>query len=121
MTRFVTPEGVQRVWLLGLLALGALPACRSSRIGPPPDAPRLVRAADAMPADLDLVVRLDLRKIRETLGGPAMTAISEQAVQRLRGSDRGTDVLMLRALEQTDTLWLGIRPTRTLEPPTVCS
>ncbi|HEY3254532.1 MAG TPA: hypothetical protein VGJ91_11305 [Polyangiaceae bacterium] len=101
-------------WLLGLGALlGA--GCHPSRIGPPPDAPRLVHAADAMPADLDLVLRLDLRKIRDSLGGPAMTAISEQAVQRVRGADRGTDVLLLGALEQTDTLWLGIRPTQTLE------
>ncbi len=61
------------------------------------------------------MVRLDLHKIRDTLGGPAMTAISEQAVQRLRGVDRGTDALLLGALEQTDTLWVGVRPTRTLE------
>jgi len=111
MTR--TP-GRRALWLLWLGALPGL-SCHSSEIGPPPDAPRLVRAADAMPADLDLVLRLDLRKIRETLGGPAMTAISQQAVRGLRGADSGTDALLLAALEQTDTLWLGVRPTRTLE------
>jgi len=99
---------------LGMCALLAM-ACRSEHIGPPPNAPTLVRASDAMPADLDLVVRLDLRKIRETLGGPAMTALSQQAVKAMRGADRGTDALMLRAFEQTDTLWLGMRPTSTLE------
>jgi hypothetical protein len=100
--------------LLGLCAWLGL-ACRSERVGPPPSAPTLVRASDAMPADLDLVVRLDLHKIRDTLGGPAMTALSQQAVQGMRGSDRGTDALLLRAFEQTDTLWLGMRPTSTLE------
>jgi len=120
MTRFVTPEGVTGarrslpLWLWGFFALASL-ACQSSRIGPPPNAPRLSRAADAMPADLDLVLRLDLHKIRDALGAPAMTALSEQAVQRIRSADRGTEVLLLRALEQTDTLWLGVRPTRTLE------
>ena len=100
-----------------LLCLGALlgSACHTERIGPPPNAPTLTRAADAMPADLDLVVRLDLHKIRDTLGGPAMTAISEQAVQSLHGDDRATDALLLGALEQTDTLWLGLRPTSSLE------
>lgn len=99
--------------LLGLCAwLGS--ACRSEHIGPPPSAPTLVRATDAMPADLDLVVRLDLRKIRDTLGGPTMTALSQQAVQGMSGADRGTDTLLLRAFEQTDTVWLGIRPTSTL-------
>ncbi|HYP98303.1 MAG TPA: hypothetical protein VER96_06490 [Polyangiaceae bacterium] len=100
--------------VLGLCALLGS-GCRSEHIGPPPSAPSLVRASDAMPADLDLVVRLDLRKIRDTLGGPAMTALSQQAVQGMRGADHGTDALMLRAFEQTDTLWLGMRPTATLE------
>jgi hypothetical protein len=68
-----------------------------------------------MPADLDLVVRLDLRRIRDTLGAPAMTAISEQAVHGLHGEDRATDALLLSALKGTDTLWLGLRPTRSLE------
>jgi len=97
--------------MAGLLAF----ACHTPRIGPPPDAPNIVRPLDAMPADLDLVVRLDLRKIRDTLGGPAMTAISEQAVHGMRGADRGTDALLLGVLERTDTLWLGVRPTPALE------
>jgi hypothetical protein len=105
---------VRRLAWLGLSALLGT-ACHDERIGPPPNAPSLVRASDAMPADLDVVVRLDLRKIRDSLGGPAMTALSRQAVQGLRGADRATDALLLSALEQTDTLWLGMRPTRALQ------
>jgi hypothetical protein len=98
--------------LLGALLLGA---CAPARIGPPPSAPSVVRALDAMPGDLDLVVRLDLQRIRDTLGAPAMAAITEQAVRGLRGADQATDALLLSALGQTDTLWLGIRPVTGLE------
>ena len=105
---------ISRAVLGACCALTAL-ACQPRRIGPPPNAPSVVRPLDAMPADLDLVVRLDLRRIRETLGELAMTAISEQAVHGLRGADKGTDLLLLEALAGTDTLWLGIRPTRGLE------
>ncbi|HET7544000.1 MAG TPA: hypothetical protein VFK05_29215 [Polyangiaceae bacterium] len=101
------------LWLLGLSALLGS-ACGSERVGPPPSAPSLERPTAAIPADLDLVLRLDLRKMRETLGGPAMTALGEQALLGLRGDDRETDALLLRALEQTDTLWLAVRPTATL-------
>jgi len=103
-----------RFWGIGFCGLLAC-ACHAERVGPPPNAPSLVRASDAMPADLDLVLRLDLRKIRDTLGGPTMSALSQQAVQGMRGADRATDALLLRALEQTDTLWIGVRPTRGLE------
>ncbi len=104
---------VARAALVGtaLLAL----ACGSRHIGPPPDAPSAARPLDAMPGDLDVVVRLDLHRIRDTLGTTAMTAISEQAVHGLRGADQATDALLLSALAGTDTLWLGLRPTRSLE------
>jgi hypothetical protein len=94
-----------------LLAAG----CGTPHVGPPPDAPSVNRPLDAMPADLDLVLRLDLRRIRDTLGAPAMSALSEQAVHGLHGADQATDALLLSALQGTDTLWLGLRPTRSLE------
>jgi hypothetical protein len=94
------------IWLGGLLAV----ACAPDRIGPPPSAPSVVRPLEAMPGDLDLVVRLDLHRIRDTLGSAAMTAITEQAVHGLKGADQATDALLLSALGQTDTLWLGVRP-----------
>ncbi len=108
--------GLGSAWR-GLALAGALLACgcHSARIGPPPDAPSVTRPLDAMPADLDLVVRLDLRRIRETLGAPAIAALSEQAVLGLHGADSATDALLLSALKGTDTLWLGLRPTLRLE------
>jgi hypothetical protein len=101
----------------GLALGGALlfAACHSPRVGPPPEAPSVARPMAAMPADLDLVVRLDLKRIRDTLGAPAMSAISEQAVHGLHGADSATDALLLSALKGTDTLWLGLRPTSTLQ------
>ncbi len=102
-----------RAALLASALLAA--ACATSHIGPPPDAPSAARPLDAMPGDLDLVIRLDLKRIRDTLGAPALTAISEQAVRGLRGADLATDALLLSALAGTDTLWLGVRPTRSLQ------
>jgi hypothetical protein len=43
-----------------------------------------------------------------------MTALGEQALGGLHGDDRETDALLLHALQQTDTLWVGVRPTPTL-------
>ncbi|MEO6603294.1 MAG: hypothetical protein ABIQ16_25645 [Polyangiaceae bacterium] len=90
-------------------------ACHSPRVGPPPDAPSDARPLSAIPADLDLVVRLDLSRIRDTLGAPAMAALSAQALHGLHGADSATDELLLSALKGTDTLWFGVRPTRGLE------
>ncbi|HEY3668130.1 MAG TPA: hypothetical protein VGL19_19140, partial [Polyangiaceae bacterium] len=101
----------------GLLASSLLlaAACSSPHVGPPPDAPHVTRPLAAMPADLDLVLRVDLQRIRTTLGAPAMAAISEQALRGLHGADRGTDGLLLTALGETDTLYLGLRPAASLE------
>lgn len=99
---------------LAALSLPLTIACSSHRIGPPPEAPRLTRALSAMPADLDVVIRVDLKRIRGTLGVPAMDALTDQAVKGMHGADRATDELLLKALAQTDTLYLGLRPTATL-------
>lgn len=87
-------------------------ACAPARIGPPPSAPTLMRALDAIPGDLDLVVRLDLHRIRDTLGSAAMAALTEQAIRGSRGADQATDALLIGALAETDTLWLGLRPAQ---------
>ncbi|HWZ87463.1 MAG TPA: hypothetical protein VNW92_01400 [Polyangiaceae bacterium] len=102
---------VRRIACAAVLAT----ACAPARIGSPPNAPSLSRPLDAMPGDLDLVVRLDLHRIRDTLGAPAIAAITEQAMRGLRGADQATDALLLGALGETDTLWLGVRPSAGLD------
>ena len=92
-----------------------LASCRSPHIGPPPAAPHVTRPLSAMPADLDLVLRVDLERIRTTLGAPATAAISEQALRGLHGADRATDELLLGVLGETDTLYLGLRPGASLD------
>jgi hypothetical protein len=97
------------------LSLLLVTACSSHHIGPPPNAPHVTRPLSAMPADLDLVLRLDLERIRSTLGVPAMAAISEQALHGLHGADSATDELRLKLLAETDTLYLGLRPGASLD------
>jgi len=97
------------------LSLLLVTACSAHHIGPPPDAPRITRPLSAMPADLDVVLRIDLKRIRETLGAPAMAAISEQALHGLHGTDSATDELRLKLLAETDTLYLGLRPGASLD------
>jgi len=101
--------------LRGALAFGALLGCAPATLRPPPPPPSAVRPLDAMPGDLDLVVRLDLKRIRDTLGNTVMQGITEQAMAGLHGEDRGTDKLLLGALNQTDTLWVGFRPANGLD------
>ena len=92
----------------------ALFGCSSRQIGPPPSAPTLARPLDALPADLDIVLRLDLKRMRDTLGVSTMTELGERAVRGLHGADKATDALLLTAFSHTDTLWLGLRPSRSL-------
>ena len=89
------------------LSLLLVTACSSHHIGPPPDAPRVTRPLSAM--------RVDLKRIRDTLGAPAMAAISEQALHGLHGTDSATDELRLKLLGETDTLYLGLRPGASLD------
>lgn len=99
------------------LAVSALVvcSCAPAALGPPPPAPSAIHPLDAIPGDLDLVVRLDLKRIRDTLGVTAMQGITEQAIHGLRGEDSATDQLLLGALNQTDTLLVGFRPVNGLE------
>jgi hypothetical protein len=95
---------------LGLYVSCLFLGCGAQAIGPPPNAPSLRSPLTAMPPDLDLVLRLDLSRIRDTLGAPAMASLAEQAVRALHGADQATDALVLGALGESDTLWLGLRP-----------
>jgi len=90
--------------LLLALAVSAL-GCASRP--PPPPAPSLTSPADAIPADLDLVVRVDLEKVRAALG-PTGTALMRRGMGTLP-DDPGT-ALVTQALERTTTAYLALRP-----------
>lgn len=69
-------------------------------------APRVVRrlgVADALPRDLDLVVRVDVARMRSQLGPVTAAALSARAI------DRTDDDLLLGAMSQGDVVWLGLR------------
>jgi len=97
---------------LGVALSGLLLACATpAQAPPPPSAPILAEPALALPADLDLVVRLDLKRLRDALGLSADTLL-----QRLGESassdqpDSDTARLLMALLARADTLWIAVRP-----------
>ena len=89
--------------LLGWVQLG----CASSH-AVPPRAPALAASGDAVPPDLDLVVRVDLAKVRAALG-PAGLALVRRGAASTVAAD-GATALVASALEQSDTAILAVRP-----------
>ncbi|WP_434042801.1 MULTISPECIES: hypothetical protein [Sorangium] len=97
---------------LALIAL-ALPACGDAaprlagdRGAQAPAGPRIVRRvepADLIPADLDLVVRVDVARMRAGLGQAAADALARRAL------DEAPDALLESALPRADVVWLGLR------------
>ena len=96
--------------LLALLLATLILGCAQPPILPPVTSVPSVKSADgAIPADLDVVVRLDLEAMRRSLGDGATTL----ALQGLSG-DRGSELAPLYV--NTDTVWIGFRPGEGLEP-----
>src|SRR6185503_14797055 len=88
----------------GALVCAALLAAACSRPpAPPPAAPATTRPADAIPADLDVVVRVDLARIRGALGPTLYAALRDAAA-------RSGDPVTSSALEHADAVWIGLRP-----------
>lgn len=98
-----------------LMALG-LPACgdaapRVAGVSHParaasPIGPRVVRRiepADLLPADLDLVVRVDVARMRDGLGEAASDELARRAL------DEVPDEALESALQRADVVWLGLR------------
>jgi len=96
------------LWL-ALCASVALPAlgCAASR-AVPPRAPALSGPGDAVPPDLDLVVRVDLGRIRASLGPEGLALVRRGAATALAG-DAMTELLQ-GALERSDTVLVALRP-----------
>ena len=64
---------------------------------------RVSEATDLLPADLDLVVRVDLSRVRSSLGPEPSADLIDRA---LHGGGEG---LLRRALAAAEVVWLGLR------------
>lgn len=93
---------------LGLaLTLSCAPAARP----PPSAAPTIQEPALVLPADLDLVLRLDLKRVRAALGIEAdalLRRLGESAPSDEPDADTGR--LLLALLTRADTAWIAVRP-----------
>lgn len=83
--------------------------CAPSELPRPASAPPAIeRPAQTLPADLDVVVRVDVARIRQALGPSVVLTLKEQAAAV--GPGGALDAIVRAAIEQTDTLWVGFRP-----------
>lgn len=99
-----------RVLAVASLA-GMLAACGPERIpAPTTPAPRLKNPNDAMPADLDVVVRVDLGQIRRTLGAEALSALRTRVRPDGSSRDPAAERLVSDAMARADVVVIGLRP-----------
>ena len=96
---------------LALAASLSLAACARNLPPPLPPAPALAEPAFALPADLDLVLRLDVNRLRDLLGGGFETLFGDLLGRAPTAErDAATGRLLLELLLRADTIWLGARP-----------
>jgi hypothetical protein len=100
MTRF------RRAGLVAALAV-TLAGCASSR-PLPPAAPVLLEPADAIPADLDAVVRVDVARLRAALGTLLFAGLRRIATANLDDDDASE--FLLSAIERSDLAVFAFRP-----------
>lgn len=100
----------RRAVLLVIAAACAAAACgpevAAGGQGARPPGPQIVRRiepSDLMPADLDLVVRVDVARMVTTLGPALRDELSGRAT-----AERGEELLR-DALHRADVVWLGLR------------
>src|SRR5688572_6016143 len=97
-----------------LLAAGGLAlGCGPKPLRAPPPAPPVSSASDLLPADLDVVVRLDLAQVKAALGSLALATLSREALAR---GGQGEDELVVASLLEADVVYLAYRPSRLLLP-----
>jgi hypothetical protein len=78
-----------------------------------PEGPRVARQVDApdlLPKDLDLVVRVDLARMRSGLGPDATKQLSARAVALSPGS-ADQEAILATALGRAEVVWVGMRLT----------
>ncbi len=96
-----------------LLGLGAA-ACGPKPLPPLPPAPRVTSAAELVPSDLDVVVRVDLARFRSALGAAGLAAAARGLLVTGKAYASEADPareLVLASLLETDTVYLGYRPS----------
>lgn len=99
-----------------LLAFGeVLAGCRPEPVAAPPQAPRARMALDFVPPDLDVVARLDLGRVRSSLGDTALTALAREVSTRASAQDQ-TEQLVLESLLGAEVVYLAYRPSALLAP-----
>lgn len=101
----------RRALLLGLSAV----ACGPSQRSPLPPAPAVTSASELLPADLDVVVRLDMARVKGALGELALTAIANQALAR-DSPGKDPDELLITSLLGADVVYLAYRPSPSWTP-----
>lgn len=100
-------------WALAALLLAG---CGKERIPPPSaPAPALQGPTDAIPAELDVAIRIDLGRIRSVLGADAFERLRQRAVADAASADSGTERLLTDALARADAVWIALRPAQRAE------
>jgi hypothetical protein len=90
------------------LAAAVSLGCASRASPPPPPKPPLTEAKAALPPDLDLVVRIDLARMRSALGPIVVAELGRSA--ELASGLEGSESLLAPLLEHADVLLIGVRP-----------
>ncbi|MFO7180401.1 MAG: hypothetical protein DIU78_017000 [Pseudomonadota bacterium] len=86
-------------------------ACGPEPLRAPPPAPVVEEPALAIPGDLDLVLRIDLARVRGALGLDPSRALDRAYDESLPAErDAGTRRLLSQLLLNTNVLWVGVRP-----------
>jgi hypothetical protein len=101
----------RRALLLGLSAV----ACGPKPLAAPPPAPAVSSAVELIPADLDVVVRLDLGRVKAALGAVALTALAHEVLAR-DSAGQGPDQLVVSSLLAADQVYLAYRPSPVWAP-----
>jgi hypothetical protein len=105
---------MRRRALLAVAIAGAF-GCGPKPLAAPPEAPVVTSASDVLPADLDVVVRFDLGRVKAALGGAVLSALSRE-VLAATGAAEPTDALVLESLLAADVVYLAYRPGPLLSP-----
>lgn len=94
---------------LVILALGS--GCERRAVAAPPPAPVLDEPGRMIPEDLDLVVRLDLSRLRAVLGLEGADLLAQLAQRAPTDEpDLATARLTLALFAHAQTAWIGVRP-----------